>query len=445
MAVWRWKARSTTPGDWRWTEASLYALFDQGAATAADVRDGTPRFTGGPDGSLIVGAGYDEGYAAGVAAQLTADRVSVLAVAGSISTAVQDLLGTVDGTLDMGLYVLKTSVVDASWVVTGHDNYTGGSAGSYPTTATTQAAQHATDTAFLGAHDNEIIPDDPYILAEFGVTGTAPTGGGGDSTYSEPDRIDVIGWADESQDVPGLEATIPTSRCHWRPTTGSATAKQIPLVVFGETNLGFVTLEDLLDLNELIVSVNVTEIETSDLVIDSEEVLTAEHRILSSLTDPGRGVRFRFTFADGVIEPADGVIYTLAVDYTTTGDSQQKRRWIRFRIASEIGVLCPDVIAVGESNAVGIAFAGAIELGESLVAIVVEEVVTSDLTLSESGINAAEFLINERTAKIAGAVQVHMEGQQVVHSPYRLRITAITNSDPPQTKIRSVQFTVVEV
>lgn len=51
--------------------------------------------------------------AAAAAAQLTTDRAAVAAVAGSISSAVVGLLGTVDGTLNLSLRVLKTDVAAA--------------------------------------------------------------------------------------------------------------------------------------------------------------------------------------------------------------------------------------------------------------------------------------------------------------------------------------------
>jgi hypothetical protein len=48
-------------------------------------------------------------------------------------------------------WTLKSSVVDASYVVTGHDNYTGGSAGTYPTTATSKAEQLSADQAAVAS------------------------------------------------------------------------------------------------------------------------------------------------------------------------------------------------------------------------------------------------------------------------------------------------------
>lgn len=70
--------------------------------------------------------------------------------------------------VDISTYVLKSSVVAASYVVTGNSNYPGGSAGTYPTTAATQAA----DAAIVAAHPE-------YIVTGQSVLGTEGTGGGG--------------------------------------------------------------------------------------------------------------------------------------------------------------------------------------------------------------------------------------------------------------------------
>jgi hypothetical protein len=48
--------------------------------------------------------------AAAAAGQLTTDRAAVGAVAASISDEVQDLLGTVDGELDLDLYTLTSEI-----------------------------------------------------------------------------------------------------------------------------------------------------------------------------------------------------------------------------------------------------------------------------------------------------------------------------------------------
>jgi hypothetical protein len=72
------------------------------------------------------------------------------------------------GTLNLGLYVLKTNVVSESFVVVGHDNYTGGSAGTYPTTATSKAEQLAEDKAAVDAGKADIL-DTATILTVVGT------------------------------------------------------------------------------------------------------------------------------------------------------------------------------------------------------------------------------------------------------------------------------------
>jgi hypothetical protein len=75
------------------------------------------------------------------------------------------------GTLDLTTYVLISNVVSPSYVVTGNNNYVGGSAGTYPTSATTAAAQLVTDTAAVTAQQAG-FPAETTIL---GVSGTMPT------------------------------------------------------------------------------------------------------------------------------------------------------------------------------------------------------------------------------------------------------------------------------
>ncbi|MDD4888317.1 MAG: hypothetical protein PHU85_00170 [Phycisphaerae bacterium] len=72
------------------------------------------------------------------------------------------------GTLDLSLYTLKSSVVGAAWVVSGHDNYAGGSAGTYPTEATSKAAQLAADQAVVLAAAAS-IKDDATVLGQAGT------------------------------------------------------------------------------------------------------------------------------------------------------------------------------------------------------------------------------------------------------------------------------------
>ena len=100
------------------------------------------------------------------AAQLATDVAAVTAAEAGITTATT-ILG-VTGTLDMTTYVLKTDVVSPSYVVVGNNNYVGGSAGTYPTSATTAAAQLATDVAAVTAAEAGITTATTIL----GVTGT---------------------------------------------------------------------------------------------------------------------------------------------------------------------------------------------------------------------------------------------------------------------------------
>lgn len=85
------------------------------------------------------------------------------------------------GTFDLPSYTLISGVVAAEWVVSGHDTYTGGSAGTYPTTATTQAAQLAADKAAIEAAKSTVLSTSTILT----VTGT----------YHAPDAAEVISTA----------------------------------------------------------------------------------------------------------------------------------------------------------------------------------------------------------------------------------------------------------
>jgi hypothetical protein len=74
-------------------------------------------------------------------------------------------------------------VVDPQWVVTGHDNYTGGTGGTYPTTAASKAEQLATDQAAVAAKTGDIRD---------GVTVLGQEGTGQDIGGWNPTSIPVI-------------------------------------------------------------------------------------------------------------------------------------------------------------------------------------------------------------------------------------------------------------
>ena len=78
---------------------------------------------------------------------LSASHLPALSAVESSATTIDPstLLPGASGTASGGID--PANIVSASFVVTGHNNYVGGSAGSYPTTASSQASQLATDQA----------------------------------------------------------------------------------------------------------------------------------------------------------------------------------------------------------------------------------------------------------------------------------------------------------
>lgn len=99
----RFKARSTTPGEFRLSPNTLSQLV-----SLDDIREGTGRGDGGV-GTLVVSIGYDEGYADGLIAQYGADVAAVEAARNGITTDTT-ILGVV-GLLDMDLYALTSGIV----------------------------------------------------------------------------------------------------------------------------------------------------------------------------------------------------------------------------------------------------------------------------------------------------------------------------------------------
>jgi hypothetical protein len=109
----------------------------------------------------------------GINANLSAGTASLPAV-GNVTTAetAWGIASGTAGTLNMALYTLISGVVDASWVATGHDNYTGGAHGSYQTTATSYAVQLALDKAVVAAQAAGIILGTQFVWSD--ATTTTP-------------------------------------------------------------------------------------------------------------------------------------------------------------------------------------------------------------------------------------------------------------------------------
>ena len=96
---------------------------------------------------------------------------------------------------------------------------------------------------------------------------------------------------------------------------------------------------------------------------------------------------------------------------------------------------------VGETNNFAVSFAGVLDSGEVLTGTpTVVEVTTSDLTIANVAVNSSALTINERTVAIGNAVQFNVLGQLAANSPYTLKITAMTDASPAQTKIKYVKF-----
>jgi hypothetical protein len=135
MSTYRWAARSTTPGQYRWTNAAVALLFAEQLATdksavtaaAASIKDDATILT--IDGTYDFTQAIADGFSAGQADQLSTDQAAVGAVAEYITTAVTDLLGTVDGTLNMSLYTLISGVASQYNVRSGQACYSGGPTG----------------------------------------------------------------------------------------------------------------------------------------------------------------------------------------------------------------------------------------------------------------------------------------------------------------------------
>lgn len=100
---------------------------------------------------------------------------------------------------------------------------------------------------------------------------------------------------------------------------------------------------------------------------------------------------------------------------------------------------------VGETNLDSVSFVNVLDDGESLTGTpTVTEVTTTDLTIANVSINTAALVINGQSVPIGRAVQFKVSGQLTANSPYKLKITATTDSSPAQTKIRFVTFTVLQ-
>ena len=103
------------------------------------------------------------------------------------------------------------------------------------------------------------------------------------------------------------------------------------------------------------------------------------------------------------------------------------------------------VAGVGETSNFSVSFVGALDSGELLTGTpTATEVTTSDLTIRNVAVSTAALVINDISVETGKAVQCKVIGQLKANAPYMIRITAVTDSTPAQTKIRKVIFKVEE-
>lgn len=177
-------------GPGTFTHTADYTLIS-GVVVGADVRYGTARYSGGSSGTAYIPSAADVRFGTNVdattgtayipAASNVRFGTNVDATTGTchVPTAAQTESGVsvdVSGTgtfTHTSDYVAKTDVVSASYVVTGHDNYVGGTGGTYPTTATSQAAQYAADHAVVSEASDNI--DGGVSILEVEGTGVTAT------------------------------------------------------------------------------------------------------------------------------------------------------------------------------------------------------------------------------------------------------------------------------
>jgi len=99
-------------------------------------------------------------------------------------------------------------------------------------------------------------------------------------------------------------------------------------------------------------------------------------------------------------------------------------------------------MAVGSTRTAYTSFAGQLNAGELLTgSVTVEEIGTSDLTISGEAVTTAEVDINGEEVPLGKAVQFSVADAQAGVT-YKLKITVSTNATPAQTLIGNILFAV---
>ncbi len=95
----------------------------------------------------------------------------------------------------------------------------------------------------------------------------------------------------------------------------------------------------------------------------------------------------------------------------------------------------------GNEDLHSVSAVGQLDSGELVASVTdVVEVTTTDLTISNKAVSTTELTINNLAVAIGKAIQFKVVGQVVANSPYRLKVTVVTDSTPAQTKNWYVWF-----
>lgn len=96
-----------------------------------------------------------------------------------------------------------------------------------------------------------------------------------------------------------------------------------------------------------------------------------------------------------------------------------------------------------EARNVVVSFKGKLDAGELLTGTpTVEEVTTTDLTLTNKAVNTAELTILGTAVAIGEAVQFKVAGG-TAGTEYTIRITSVTNATAAQTLVENIKLRVI--
>ena len=96
-----------------------------------------------------------------------------------------------------------------------------------------------------------------------------------------------------------------------------------------------------------------------------------------------------------------------------------------------------------EERNIAIDLRGKLEVDELLIGTpTVEEITTSDLSLSNEAVSSSELTIEDDLVPVGQAVQFKVTGG-VAGKRYKIRVTVNTNANPAQTLIENIKLRVI--